>query len=244
MLSLMLAEGLGVIPAAIEPALAASELLHTASLLFDDLPAQDNATMRRGKPVAHRVFDEGNVQLAALSMIFHGFGLLGELDRCFPAARVTEITAYLGTVLGQRLCRGQSIDLGLSSDGAPATVDDIVDMYGLKTGAALAAALVPIMILVDRPAAEIDTMRQFAYHAGVVFQISDDILDTTSTTAILGKDVDRDIGKTNLVRTYGLATARTVRNDHLAKALRCCGQLPFDTNLLVCAVRHFASRRR
>ncbi|HZM81995.1 MAG TPA: polyprenyl synthetase family protein, partial [Candidatus Limnocylindrales bacterium] len=105
-LSLMLAQGLGIDPAAIGPALAASEFLHTASLLFDDLPAQDDATLRRGRPAAHLAFDEGTVQLAALSMIFSSFGLVAGLDDRFPAHKVTEVLAYLGAFAGPRLCRG------------------------------------------------------------------------------------------------------------------------------------------
>ncbi|HEU5107573.1 MAG TPA: polyprenyl synthetase family protein, partial [Micromonosporaceae bacterium] len=93
-LTLMLAEGLGVAPASIEPVLAASELFHTASLLFDDLPAQDDATVRRGRPAAHVVFDEGSVQLAALSMVSSGFGLLATLGGTFPPRRVTDVIAY------------------------------------------------------------------------------------------------------------------------------------------------------
>jgi geranylgeranyl pyrophosphate synthase len=243
-LSLLLAEALHVDPASIEPALAAGELLHTASLLFDDLPAQDDATLRRGRPAAHLAFDEGTVQLAALSMIFFSFGLLARLDGPFPASKVAEVLAYVGTVAGQRMCRGQSADLRLGRHGGPVTVHDIVSMYALKTSTALEAALVPIMILLARPETETETIRRYAYHAGIVFQTRDDILDATSTPETLGKDADNDLGRTNLVRTFGIAVAREVMRDHLAEAIACCGRLPFDTRLLERAVRYFAARTR
>ncbi|HET8661457.1 MAG TPA: polyprenyl synthetase family protein [Micromonosporaceae bacterium] len=244
-LSLMLAEGLGVDPASIEPVLAASELFHTASLVFDDLPAQDNATFRRGRPAAHLVFDEGSVQLAAVSMISAGFGLLAQLGGRYPADRITEVIAYVGTVLGpERLCRGQHQDLHLGRDGAAVTGEQILQMYDLKTSTAIEAALVPLMMVTDRPAGEIAVLKQYAHHTGIVFQIRDDILDATSSTEVLGKDAGNDTGKTNLVRVYGLAEAHRLMRAHLADAVRCCDQLPFDTDLLKCTVHHFASRRR
>ncbi|HZN20857.1 MAG TPA: polyprenyl synthetase family protein [Micromonosporaceae bacterium] len=244
-LSLMLAEGLGVDPASIEPVLAASELFHTASLVFDDLPAQDNATFRRGRPAAHLVFDEGSVQLAAVSMISVGFGLIAQLGGRFPPGRVTEVIAYLGTVLGpERLCRGQHLDLHLGHDGTAVTGAEILQMYDLKTSTAIEAALVPLMMVTDRPAGEVAVLKRYAHHAGIVFQIRDDILDATSSTEALGKDAGNDTGKANLVRVYGLAEAHRLMQAHLADAVRCCEQLPFDTDLLECTVRHFASRRR
>lgn len=244
-LGLMLAESLGVDPAPVEPALAACELFHTASLLFDDLPAHDDATLRRGRPAAHLVFDEADVQLAAISMISSGFGLLSRLGAHYPPQRVNEVIGYLGAVLGpERLCLGQHLDLALSRREAPASVADIVRMYALKTSTALEAALVPLMMVLDRPQPEIDLLKGYAHHAGIVFQIRDDILDATAAAEVLGKDAGNDTGKANLVRTHGLATAERLLAEHLAEALACCARLPFDTGLLACAVRHFATRRR
>ncbi len=240
-LGLMLAEGLGIEPAAIEPVLVAGELFHTASLVFDDLPAQDGATLRRGRPAAHVVYGEATAQLAALSMISSGFGLVAQLDRRFPARRVTAVIEYVGTVLGpDGLCRGQHLDLHLGRDADPA---DIVHMYRLKTSTAIEASLVPLLMLLDRPAEQIDLLKRYAHHAGVVFQLHDDVLDATSSTGLLGKDAGHDTAKANIVRTCGLAEARRLTAAHLAEAVTCCERLPFDTDLLACAVRHFATRR-
>jgi geranylgeranyl pyrophosphate synthase len=244
-LTLMLAEGLGVDRASIEPVLAASELFHTASLIFDDLPAQDDATVRRGRRAAHVVFDEGSVQIAALSMVSSGFGLLAQLGRDFPAHKVTEVIAYIGTVLGpERLCRGQHLDLRMGVGDAAPGGREILRMYELKTSTAIEAALVPLMMILDRPPAEIALLERYAHHAGIVFQLRDDILDATSATEILGKDAGNDVGKANIVRVYGLAEADRLMRSHLADAIECCERLPFDTNLLAGMVRHFAARRR
>jgi geranylgeranyl pyrophosphate synthase len=244
-LGLMLAEGLGVKQDSVEPFVAAGELFHTASLMFDDLPAQDDAKVRRGRPTAHTVFDEGSVQLAAVSMISSGFGLLAQLDRLYPAHRVTEVIAYLGTALGSgRLCRGQDLDLHLAKASAAITGEDILEMYDLKTASSLEAALVPLMMLENRPPDEIELVKQYAHHAGIVFQIRDDVLDLTSSTDILGKDTENDVGKVNLVRVYGLAVAQQLMQTHLASAVSCCSQLPFDTTLLEGMVRYFAHRKK
>lgn len=243
-LGLMLAEGLGIEPAAIEPVLVAGELFHTASLIFDDLPAQDGATLRRGRPAAHVVYGEATAQLAALSMISSGFGLVAQLDRRFPARRVTAVIEYVGTVLGpDGLCRGQHLDLRLGRDGGPVDPAGIIQMYSLKTSTAIEASLVPLLMLLDRPAEQIDLLRRYAHHAGVVFQLHDDVLDATSSTALLGKDAGHDTAKANIVRTCGLAEARRLTAAHLAEAVACCELLPFNTDLLACAVRHFATRR-
>ncbi|WUI00999.1 polyprenyl synthetase family protein [Spirillospora sp. NBC_00431] len=243
-LSLMLAESLGVDPGSLEPALVACELFHTASLLFDDLPAHDGATLRRGKPAAHLVFDEADVQLAALSMISSGFGLIAGLEAHYPAHRVTKIINFLGGVLGpDRLCLGQHLDLALTRRDGPVTADEIIDMYALKTSTAMEAALVPLMMLLDRPAPEIELVRRYAHHAGIVFQLRDDILDATSSTERLGKDAGHDGRKATVVRVHGLAEAQRRLRTHLDGARRACGELAFDTSLLVCLVDHFASRR-
>ncbi|GAA3244227.1 polyprenyl synthetase family protein [Dactylosporangium siamense] len=243
-LGLMLAEGLGIAPAAIEPVLVAGELFHTASLIFDDLPAQDGATLRRGRPAAHTVFGEASAQLAALSMISSAFGLVAQLDRAFPARRVTAVIDYVGTVLGPAgLCRGQDLDLRLGRDGGPVSPAQIIDMYSLKTSTAIEASLVPLLMLAGHPAEQIDLLKRYAHHAGVVFQLHDDVLDATSSTALLGKDAGHDTAKANIVRTCGLAEARRLTDAHLAEAIACCDRLPFNTDLLACAVRHFATRR-
>lgn len=244
-LGLMLAEGLDLDTTSVEPFVVACELFHTASLLLDDLPAQDDATMRRGRPAAHIVFPEAGVQLAAVSMISTGFGLLAQLDQQFPAQRVTEVIAYVGTVLGpERLCKGQDMDLNMGKSGAPVSGDKIIEMYDLKTSTALEAALVPLMMLADRPANEVELVKRYAHDAGIVFQIRDDMLDLISSTESLGKDAGNDVAKVNAVRAFGLAEAERLMATHVDSAMDCCSRLPFDTSLLQGMVTHFATRAR
>ena len=116
-------------------------------------------------------------------------------------------------------------------------------MYSLKTSTAIEGALVPLLMLLDRPPEQIDLLKRYAHHAGVVFQLHDEVLDATSSTRQLGKDAGHDTATANIVRTCGIAEARRLTAAHLTEALGYCERLPFNTDLLACAVRHFATRR-
>lgn len=243
-LTLMLAEGLGVEHERIGPLLAAIEVFHAASLIFDDLPAQDNATLRRGRAVAHKAFPEYAAQIAGVSMIARAFGILGQLRHYFPPDKVAETVEYVGEVLGGKLCEGQYLDLTMERFPYAVPDERIIEMYSLKTSSLLEAALVPLMMLTGQPEQQTDITRRFANHAGIVYQIRDDILDVTSTSQDTGKDSGMDNAKRNLVRAYGLEESRRQLSHHLGQADARCHELPFNTSLLQGMVRYFAERRR
>lgn len=241
-LTLMLCESLGIDKTKIEPLLASIELAHTATLIFDDLPAQDNASLRRGRPTAHTQYAEYDAQLAGIAMISRSLGMLSDLTEHFPAERVNRVVEYVGTVLGaEKLCLGQHIDLSLSAD---ASVQDILKMYDLKTSALLEGALVPLMILQGRSEEEQSHIKSYARHAGLVFQLRDDILDATALSNVTGKDSQQDVAKQNIVNLLGIEEAIKLLETHLQAAVYSCTQLPFPTDLLQNTVRYFASRTR
>jgi geranylgeranyl pyrophosphate synthase len=243
-LTMMVAEGLGVEKEYIRPLLAAIEVFHSASLVFDDLPAQDDAVLRRGRPVTHLAYPEGDAQVAGVSMIAQSFAMLGRLHEHFPADRVVRVIDYVGRVLGGQLCEGQHLDLVMerASDSVPG--EQIIKMYSLKTSSLLEAASVPLLMLSGRPESEIAHMRGFAEHAGIVYQIRDDIIDATARQEDAGKDTGSDEDKINLVRSFGLQEADRRLSWHAVQAVDHCRQLPFDTRLLQGILQHFAERRR
>ncbi len=244
-LTLMLAEGLGIKPESISELLIAIEQYHTASLIFDDLPAQDGAQKRRGRPSAHIAFNEADAQLAGISMISQGFGVLRGLAKHYPADVVLQITEYLGTIMGpEGLCRGQTIDLHMERGNRNETTADIIEMYRLKTATLIEASLIPLMMLAGRSQTEIELIKQYADHAGIAFQIRDDILDIAGDTEALGKDTESDTRKVNLARQYGTKYAEAVMREHLEQAIECCTRLPFNTNLLQGIVAYFVNRNR
>jgi geranylgeranyl pyrophosphate synthase len=244
-LTLMLAESLGVPYGHIEPLLQTSELLHTSSLLFDDLPAQDNAQQRRGKPTTHRVFGEWQAQLAGISAISAGFGALAGSSEHFSAEKVSQVLRYTSTIMGMEgLCDGQAMDLSMEGAAIPITFDNIFDMYHRKTSLAIEAALVPVMMLLDKSDEEINLIKDFARNAGIVFQVRDDILDVTASVLDIGKDTQADKGKVNIAQLYDVKFAEQYILQHVEEALRACRLLPFNSDLLQATVRHFATRKK
>lgn len=239
-MTLMLAESLKISPDTLAPLLTSVELSHAASLLFDDLPAQDNATVRRGKPAAHTVFPESDVQLAGIAMISRSIGILAELSNTFEAKPVMDVISYVTSKIGHDLCLGQHMDLASKSNEK----EDILKMYALKTSSLLEAALIPVMVLAGRSTVEIENLTTFAHHAGIVYQLQDDILDVTASSEQLGKKTGQDEGKNNIVRTYGVDEAIRLRDEHFQAALEALRKLPFETTLLSGTVTYFASRTR
>lgn len=239
-MALMLADSLKVRPETIAPLLVSIEMSHAASLLFDDLPAQDNAETRRGQPTAHKKFPEYTAQLAGIAMLNRSIGVLTELSTHFNSEKVTKIISYVTDKVGGDLTLGQCKDLANIADDE----EDILKMYALKTSSLLEAALIPVMVLAGRSTVEIENLTTFAHHAGIVYQLQDDILDATANSEQLGKKTNKDEGKNNIVRTYGVDEAIRLRDRHFQAALEALSKLPFETTLLSGTVTYFASRTR
>lgn len=241
-LILMLAESLGIDRDSLAPLLISVELAHTASLIFDDLPAQDDAKLRRGQPATHIKFPEYDAQLAGISMIARSLGILEQLSKDFPAEQVNEVVGYLGKIIGsEKLCLGQHMDLASTTEITP---EDILEMYHLKTSTLIEGALVSLMILANRPIHEHELMKAFSYHAGLAFQLRDDILDATSSSAVTGKDNGIDIDKQNIVNLLGLDRADILLKEHYQAAIKALGQLDFPTTLLENLVKYFSTRSK
>ncbi|HEX7042771.1 MAG TPA: polyprenyl synthetase family protein, partial [Patescibacteria group bacterium] len=163
--------------------------------------------------------------------------------KIYPPQNIPEITSYIAEVV-QKVCLGQNMDLHMNrASVSEIKCEDVLNMYDLKTSVAIEASLVPLMMLEKRSKEEIEHIKQFAHHAGLVFQIKDDILDASSTKEELGKDVEQDVDKINIVRLYGLQKAEELMNYHLAEAIKNCKDLPFNTNLFEGIVKYFAERK-
>jgi geranylgeranyl pyrophosphate synthase len=245
MLTLILATSLDIPFGHIAPLLQAIEMIHTCSLVFDDLPAQDNATMRRGKPAVHRAFNEWTAQLTGLSLLTQAFGTTANLQTYFPAEKVVAVEQYISAVVGMEgLCKGQAMDLMMESGTLAISESNLLEMFHYKTSLIIEASLVPLLILTGRPQDEIAHIKDFAHHAGIVFQIQDDILDQTSTVQKLGKDVRHDSAHTNFVQVAGMHQASQLLHEHVTDAYRACNALPFDTTLLKAMAELFILRKK
>jgi geranylgeranyl diphosphate synthase type II len=214
-LALATARALGADAAGYLPVAAAIELVHTYSLIHDDLPAMDDDDLRRGRPTAHGQF---GVDVAFLS----GDGLFAEAIRIFcgqpadPArvlAALGELTAATGV---GGMVGGQYADVA----GAAADAGDLRALHALKTGRLIAAAVGVVLVLEGTAEPETIPYRRFADELGVLFQIVDDILDVTGSDEQLGKPrgSDERHGKLTYVSLFGLDRARELAAESHAKA--------------------------
>ncbi|WP_407271009.1 polyprenyl synthetase family protein [Radiobacillus sp. PE A8.2] len=172
---------------AIIPLLKSLEYMHTASLILDDLPSQDNASIRRGRPTLHEVY---NIAIAELTSVFLTQKATSEqasLD--FDSKTVLRLIEYSSKMTAE-MCKGQALDL--ESKGKQLTLEQLNLMCFYKTGLGFEAALIMPAILGQVEQAEMNALKKFAYHAGVAFQIKDDLLDVEGNASMLGKQIGKD----------------------------------------------------
>ena len=182
------------------PFAVAIESIHCYSLVHDDLPAMDDDTLRRGKPTVHVAYGEGMAVLCGDALLNLAYETL------FAAANTPERVTAAGIIAKyagvKGMVGGQCLDLG--SDARDA--DGLLRVYYGKTSALLKAALTSGAAACGASAAELDDLAVYAENLGAAFQIKDDILDVTSTTEVLGKDInsDTDNGKVTFVTLFGV----------------------------------------
>lgn len=218
-LVLAAAELLGVTDDAALPAAVAIECVHTYSLIHDDLPCMDNDDLRRGRPTAHRAFDEATALLSGDALLTHAFVLLAEAYAARPALAQL-LVRELGDAAGsRRLIGGQMEDL-LAEKKANATPGDLEFIHLNKTAAMIEAALVMGGLVGGADQHRADDLRRAGRHLGLAFQIIDDVLDATADSATLGKTAGKDAkaGKTTYVKLHGLDASRRLAAEHSTAA--------------------------
>jgi geranylgeranyl diphosphate synthase type II len=205
-LVLATARALGLDPAVVLPLAAAVELIHTYSLIHDDLPAMDNDDLRRGRPTSHRVYGEGMAILAGDALMAEAFCHVVTHQRGEPAAVLAAVRELADAAGTRGMAGGQHIDLQAQSLGT----DAIRRMDRLKTGRLFEASVSIVLALmqVDEEAGR--PWREFAEGLGQLFQIVDDILDVTAADEDIGKPAGSDArnGKRTYVSELGLCPAR------------------------------------
>ena len=200
--------------AAIAPA-CSLELIHTYSLIHDDLPALDNDDFRRGRPTCHKVFGEAMAILAGDALLTRAFQVLAD-DDSVPAERrialVGELSRAAGTVEG--MIGGQVADL--EAEGEPVTAESLDYIHRSKTGALLRAAVRMGAIWAGADEESFASLDSYGRHVGFAFQIVDDILDVTADSATLGKTAGKDAEqqKATFPALYGLEESRRMAKEH------------------------------
>ena len=199
------------------PLACAVEMVHAASLILDDLPSMDDATLRRGKPTLHKVAGEANAILAAFALLNDAFVLVQSAPALKDRARV-EASARLGAAIGSEgLVGGQFADL--EATGRRLDLDTLEYVHAHKTGALFIAAAELGAITAGARPREIDALRRYAKNLGLAFQITDDLLDYSGDPTTTGKDAGLDRNRTTFVNLCGIDGARRLTDELIATAV-------------------------
>lgn len=183
----------------------AVEMIHTYSLIHDDLPCMDNDDLRRGKPTNHKVYGEATAVLAGDGLLTAAFETVTGAAAYLPAERVVEAVRTLAEAAGAAgMVGGQVLDM--AGEGHALVLSEVEELQRLKTGALIAAAAELGCIAAGGSGEQRKAVRTYAEKLGLAFQIRDDMLDVTSTTEELGKPIgsDAESGKTTFVTLKGL----------------------------------------
>jgi len=214
-LALLVAEVLKGDPEAVLPAGCAIEMVHTASLILDDLPSMDDAQTRRGRPTCHVLHGEATAILAAFALLNRGFEILacgweGGPDAAARCRVASELSRAIGT---DGMIAGQSLDLQMTDRELDFPTLEFI--HSRKTGALfMAAAALGALSARARPA-ELAAVVAYAKNLGLAFQITDDLIDVTGGVEA-GKDLGQDVKKTTFVSFSGIAGARALAGELVA----------------------------
>jgi geranylgeranyl diphosphate synthase type II len=242
-LALATAEAVGRAPAEVMPLAAALELVHTYSLIHDDLPAMDDDELRRGRPTCHVAFGEGIAILAGDGLFAEALRILlesqtGEPQRVLAAARELVTAAGVGGMVG-----GQFLDIrgDAQTDG-----EALRRLHALKTGRLIGASVECVLLLGGLPEAQTALYRRFARELGVMFQIVDDILDVTGDERSIGKPSGSDErhGKATYVSVFGLDRARRLAAESHERARAALADARGRTAKLEQVADYILTRRR
>ena len=200
------------------PFAAAVEMIHTYSLIHDDLPCMDNDDFRRGRPTNHKVYGEATAVLAGDGLLTAAFSYLAKAPYTADTRiRAVDILSECAGELG--MVGGQVLDM--SSEQRQCTEQEVLDIQSRKTGALIRAACMLGVLAGGGNEAQLAAAGNFADHLGLAFQIRDDMLDVIGTAEEMGKAVGTDAVKNTFVQLYGLETCDKLVHEHTNIAVEC-----------------------
>jgi geranylgeranyl diphosphate synthase type II len=201
--------------AALAPA-CAIEMVHTASLILDDLPAMDDARLRRGRPANHVEFGEDTALLAGVALLNLAFGVVADAPGLDDTTRLAIVRLLSESVGSNGIIAGQLSDLG--GEGESGTTGDVELMHHQKTGSLFVAAAETGARVAGIDRESLAAIREYGRDLGLAFQTLDDLLDAAGTEALAGKDVGQDAGKATFVSLMGAERARSKARDLVRSA--------------------------
>jgi geranylgeranyl diphosphate synthase type II len=198
----------------------AIEMVHACSLVLDDLPSMDDASLRRGRPTVHRKFGENVALLASLALLNRGYALVAESAQHLALRRYTaeDMVHHLAAAIGSEgLIGGQALDLLSRPEDLDLHLLEYIHSH--KTGALFMAAGELGAMAADAKRRDLEIVARYAKNLGLAFQIADDLLDVLSTPEETGKDGGKDEGKVTFVKLLGVPGARALADELLGFAI-------------------------
>lgn len=218
----------------VEPFMAAMEMIHTHSLVHDDLPALDNDEYRRGKKTTHALYGEAQAILCGDALLNYAYETaFMAFSMCKDPARVGRALQILGEKTGiYGMLGGQALDV--ENDGKPLTQEQLDYIYANKTSALIEGSMMVGAALAGASEDEIFLIESVGYRVGLAFQIQDDILDVTSTSEVLGKPIhsDEKNEKTTYVTLFGVERATQIEEGISKEAIELLKELPGENAYL------------
>ena len=230
-----------------EPALipaAAVEILHTYTLIHDDLPAMDDDALRRGRATCHIAFDEATAILAGDALLTLSFEWLTQ-TRCAPPHSAIDLVRELAAASGSTgVIGGQMADI--EGETTPLTIEQLVYIHTHKTGDLIRAAVRLGAMTAGATDVQLAALTAYAEHIGLAFQIADDVLNATGTAEQLGKAAGTDaaLGKMTYVAAYGVEGAREKAAALITRAKAALAKLPGNTKPLAALADYVVTRRK
>jgi geranylgeranyl diphosphate synthase type II len=237
-------EALGARTDELMPAACAIEMIHTYSLIHDDLPAMDNDDLRRGRPTCHRAFGEAIAILAGDALLTEAFRVLASPSAAPDAQRQVRLIRLIATAAGtiEALIGGQVADI--ENEGKEVDSATLEYIHRSKTGALISASVVAGGIIAGATDEQIARLKAYGEHIGLAFQIADDILDVTSTSEQLGKTPGKDKAarKATYPAIHGIAASEARARQLVDEAISIISGLQAETATLQAIARFIIAR--
>ncbi|MFH1387237.1 MAG: polyprenyl synthetase family protein, partial [bacterium] len=230
-LCLAVAEVLGCPSKKVLPFACAVEMIHTFTLIHDDLPPMDNSDLRRGKTTCHKEYGEALAILAGDGLNTLAFKIIAN----YPKA-LSELASALMVVV-----EGQVADI--QSTKKKMSIKELVEVHNWKTGALLIACVRGTALICGASPKKVEALTNYAHHLGLAFQIADDILDSTSTSEQLGKPAGADIGK-GFPFVVGLDKSKELAAEEMAKAIKAVSIFGKKSSSLISLAEYVLSRKK
>lgn len=241
-LTLATAQTFGLDPKHALDAACALEIIHTYSLIHDDLPCMDDDDFRRGKPSLHKAFNEGLAVLAGDYLLTRSFGIIADdlhLNAEQKVALISLIAKHAGC---QGMIAGQVMDI--QAEGKEISLDLLKQIHHYKTGALITAAILAGGIIAEASPQDMQALQDFGYDIGLAFQIIDDVIDVTASETKHGKKMASDIAnnKTTYVTLLGLKGAEQEAQQLLERSISHLSHINRNTTLLQAIAHRLVQR--